>query len=114
MPARTAKLIFVVFASTVLFAQTQTPAPRPQTAREALIEMITGGEKGLMKHLTVEVQDLLNKPENKQSKSGVMMLNGMQRQAARIYRPFRLVPRFLPSTSLHNTRSLRSTLTVTI
>jgi hypothetical protein len=42
--------------------------------------MITGGEKGLMKHLTVEVQDLLNKPENKQSASGLMMLSAMQHQ----------------------------------
>jgi hypothetical protein len=80
MPTRAAKLVFALLASTVLFAQTQAPAPRPQTAREALIEMVTGGEKGLTKHLTVEVQELLNKPENKQNANGLMMLNGMQHQ----------------------------------
>jgi hypothetical protein len=38
-----------------LFAQ-QAPAPPPQTPRQALIEMITGGEQGVLKHLTVEMQ----------------------------------------------------------
>ena len=51
---------FVLFLAlpswTALFAQTQAPAPPPQTAREALIEMITGGQQGAMKHLTVEMQ----------------------------------------------------------
>jgi len=56
MPRWTIKLLFASFASAVLFAQTHAPAPPPQTAREALVEMISGGEKGLSKHLTVEVQ----------------------------------------------------------
>ncbi len=95
MPTRIARLVFALCASTVLFAQTQAPAPRPQTAREALIEMITGGEKGLMKHLTVEVQDLLNKPENKQSASGLAMLNGMQHQAGPDMQTFAAGPTLL-------------------
>jgi hypothetical protein len=42
-----------------LLSQPQTPAPKPQTARQALIEMITHGGEAVQKHLTVEVQDLL-------------------------------------------------------
>jgi len=42
---KTAKLLFILFASTALFAQTQAPAPPPQTAREALVEMITAAKK---------------------------------------------------------------------
>jgi hypothetical protein len=76
-----AATLFLLFASTVLFAQTQAPAPPPQTAREALVEMITGGEKGLAKHLTVEVQDLLNKRENKQGAAMLGMFNVMQQQS---------------------------------
>ncbi|MGZ4900943.1 MAG: hypothetical protein ACXV8X_14895, partial [Candidatus Angelobacter sp.] len=65
MSLRTTALLLVFSAST-LFAQTQAPAP-PQTPRQALIEIITGGEQGAMKHLTVEMQKSLegngkNKP----------------------------------------------------
>ena len=58
MSLRTALL--VAFSSTtLLFAQTQAPTPPPQTPRQALIEIITGGEQGAMKHLTVEMQKSL-------------------------------------------------------
>jgi len=77
---KTAKLLFILFASTALFAQTQAPAPPPQTAREAIVEMITGGEKGIMKHLTVEVQALLSKPENKQGAAMLTTFSALQRQ----------------------------------
>jgi hypothetical protein len=40
-------------------AQPQNPAPKLQTARQALIEMITKGGDAIQKHLTTEVQDLL-------------------------------------------------------
>jgi hypothetical protein len=43
---------------TTLFAQQPAPAP-PQTPRQALIEMISGGQEGAMKHLTVEMQKSL-------------------------------------------------------
>jgi hypothetical protein len=59
MSRRTAALLLVVSASTFLFAQTQAPAAPPQTPRQALIEMINGGQAGAMKHLTVEMQKSL-------------------------------------------------------
>ena len=59
MSLRTAALLLVVSASTFLLAQTQPPAAPPQTPRQALIELITGGEQGAMKHLTVEMQKSL-------------------------------------------------------
>ena len=81
MPLRAATLLLALFASAVLPAQTQAPAPPPQTAREALVEMVMGGEKGLMKHLTAEVQELLDKPENKPNANMLMTFTGMQAQA---------------------------------
>jgi hypothetical protein len=59
MSRRTAALLLVVSASTFLFAQTQAPGAPPQTPRQALIEMINGGQAGAMKHLTVEMQKSL-------------------------------------------------------
>jgi hypothetical protein len=60
MSLRTAALLLVVSASTfLLVAQTQAPAAPPQTPRQALIEMISGGQEGAMKHLTVEMQKSL-------------------------------------------------------
>jgi hypothetical protein len=57
----------VLYFSGTFFAQTQAAIP-PQTARQALIEMITGGQKAAMKHLTVEMQKYI-----KESKSAVAM-----------------------------------------
>jgi hypothetical protein len=48
-----------ILASTALCAQPQAQAPPPQTPRQALIEMISGGQEGAMKHLTVEMQKSL-------------------------------------------------------
>jgi hypothetical protein len=59
MSLRTAVLLLVASASSFLFSQTQTPAALPQTPRQALIEMISGGQDGAMKHLTVEMQKSL-------------------------------------------------------
>ena len=59
MSLRTAALLMALSSTTLLFAQTQAPAPPPQTPRQALIEIITGGEQGAMKHLTVEMQKSL-------------------------------------------------------
>jgi hypothetical protein len=53
---------FLLASLVSLSAIAQQPAPSPpQTARQALIEIITGGEKALQKHLTVEVQQALTK-----------------------------------------------------
>jgi len=49
----------------------QQSAPRPQTPRQALIEMISKGGDAITRHLTVEVQQLLQKPGNK---AGASML----------------------------------------
>lgn len=64
MKLRAALLFSAISIST--FAQQPAPAP-PQTARQALIEMITGGQKAASKHLTVEVQQLLANVGNKSS-----------------------------------------------
>lgn len=59
MSLRTAAFLLVVSSSAFLFSQTQAPAPPPQTPRQALIEMISGGQEGAMKHLTLEMQKSL-------------------------------------------------------
>lgn len=66
MSLRTAAFLLVVSSSAFLYSQTQAPAPPPQTPRQALIEMISGGQEGAMKHLTVEMQKSL-KGEGKNS-----------------------------------------------
>ena len=60
-----AALLFAAFPLSALFAQQQAPAPPMQSARQALVEMVTGGQKGVGKHLTVEVQQLLAKAGGK-------------------------------------------------
>jgi hypothetical protein len=59
MSLRTAAFLLVVSTTTFLFAQQQAQAPPPQTPRQALIEMINGGQEGAIKHLTVEMQKSL-------------------------------------------------------
>jgi hypothetical protein len=59
MSLRTAALFVILSASNFLLSQTQAPAAPPQTPRQALIEMINGGQGGAMKHLTVEMQKSL-------------------------------------------------------
>src|SRR5262245_37635926 len=51
----------ILFASAFAMGQPHaTPVPpKPQTARQALIEMVTKGGDSTQKHLTVEVQELL-------------------------------------------------------
>jgi hypothetical protein len=58
MSLRTAAFLLVISSTTFLFSQTQAPTP-PQTPRQALIEMINGGQEGAMNHLTVEMQKSL-------------------------------------------------------
>src|ERR1051326_78781 len=52
-------VVLVLLARAALYAQPQAQAPPPQTPRQALIEMISGGQEGAMKHLTVEMQKSL-------------------------------------------------------
>ena len=52
-------VVLAVLTSAALCAQPQSQAPPPQTPRQALIEMISGGQEGAMKHLTVEMQKSL-------------------------------------------------------
>jgi len=54
-------LAAIVFATTFAMGQPHaTPVPpKPQTARQALIEMVTKGGDAIQKHLTLEVQELL-------------------------------------------------------
>lgn len=59
MSLRATILAVALLASAALCAQPQAPAPPPQTPRQALIEMINGGQEGAMKHLTVEMQKSL-------------------------------------------------------
>jgi hypothetical protein len=65
---------FLTFCSVAVSAsgQQQPQAARPQTPRQALIEIATGGAEAISKHLTVEVQELLAK-----SKSGSELLAGV-------------------------------------
>ncbi len=61
-------------------APAQQPAPGPpETPRHALIEIVTGGEKGFMKHLTLEVLESLKKPGNMQTSA---MLKGLGMDAS--------------------------------
>ena len=68
MLLRTAALLLVFFASTFLSAQREAAQP-PQTPRQALIEMVTGGQQGAMKHLTVEMQQSLQGDSKKDAAS---------------------------------------------
>jgi len=52
-------VVLAFLASTAVYAQPQAQAPPPQTPRQALIEMISGGQEGVMKHLTLEMQKSL-------------------------------------------------------
>lgn len=57
--ARSFALTFILFSSLYVFSQPQETPPRPQTARQALLEMVSQGGNAIQKHLTVEVQELL-------------------------------------------------------
>lgn len=59
--------IFAVVFSFVSAWATQQPArpKRPQTPRQALIEIITGGGAAVQKHLTVEIQQMISETKKK-------------------------------------------------
>ena len=66
-----------IFSVTVV-AQKQAPAPKLQTPRQALIEMISKGGDTVLKHLTVEVQEMFLKPENKAAAPMLTALTSMK------------------------------------
>ncbi len=71
--------LFALLASTsIVVSAQQTPPPKPQTPRQALIEIVTTGAEGVVKHLTVEVQETLAKSDKK---SGLAMLTGFSSMA---------------------------------
>jgi hypothetical protein len=85
-------LCFAAFA-----AQKQTPAPPPQTARQALLEMLTKGPEAVTKHLTVDVQEFLKQPENLQSKMTVGLFSSFKNQPGEL-QPFESGPVLLAIT----------------
>lgn len=90
---RVAFLFFSVFGFTaVLHAQKEAPAPPPQTPRQALIELVSGGQPGVMKHLTVEVQELLAKPENSPAMAAIGMYGSMKSGAGPDFQMFETGP----------------------
>ena len=79
MPRKICFLSLLLFsASVIAFSQKQPVVVKPQTPRQALIEMITKGGDSVLKHLTVEVQELLLKPENKSTAPFLTMLGAMK------------------------------------
>jgi len=58
MPRSILFLVFLVSTLNLVHAQDQ-PTAKPQTARQALLEILTGDENAISKHMTVEVQQSL-------------------------------------------------------
>lgn len=88
---RVAFLVFSFFSLTAIL-NAQTPAPPPQTARQALIELVSGGPQGVMKHLTVDVQQLLAKPENSKALGAIGMWGSMKSEAGPDFQMFETGP----------------------
>lgn len=89
---RVAFLVFGIFGFTaILNAQKEVPAP-PQTARQALIELVNGGPQAVMKHLTVEVQELLTKPENSTAMAAMGMWGSIKSGAGKDFQMFETGP----------------------
>jgi hypothetical protein len=81
-------LALILLSFTILRAQQQPPAP-PQTARQALIEMVSGGEKSLTKHLTVETQEGFLKQGNASAKALPMtMVSAIANEAGSDFQSF--------------------------
>lgn len=74
--------IFVVLSFFGSAWATQQPArpKRPQTPRQALIEIITGGSGAIQKHLTVEIQQMISEAKKKEAsdKTNVQMARMLQ------------------------------------
>ena len=66
----------ILVLTTSALSQPQAAPPKQQTARQALIEIVTKGGDALLKHLTVEVQDAL-KANKKFNSAGLSTLTSM-------------------------------------
>src|SRR5215510_3995964 len=75
-------VLFLVLTVNILLAAQQrlAPPPPPQTPRQALIEIFNGSEKSLMKHLTIEVQQLLSDSKYKQGMIPLGMFGALRSQ----------------------------------
>ena len=71
-------LLLSLALNITLLAQKQPPSPKLQTPRQALIEMISKGGNSVLKHLTVEVQEMFLKPENKAATPMLTALTSMK------------------------------------
>jgi hypothetical protein len=69
-------VLTILCLTTSLLSQPQAASPKQQTARQALIEIVTRGGDTLLKHLTVEVQDVL-KANKKFNSTALSLLNSM-------------------------------------
>lgn len=80
---RKISLISVLLSSlsALVAAQKQPAAAKPQTPRQALIEMVTKGGDSVLKHLTVEVQEMFLKAGNKSSALFLTGLTSMKPQS---------------------------------
>ncbi len=68
--ARLIAILILVFCSFASAQPAQQPAQaKPQTPRQALLEMITGGGKAMQKHLTVEIQQMVSQASKKKDAS---------------------------------------------
>lgn len=65
MIACTRLVLLLVFSSLLVLSQQKQPAP--QTPRQALIEMMNGGEQAIRRHLTIEIQQMIQDMEQKKS-----------------------------------------------
>jgi hypothetical protein len=74
MPRAFSRVIAILFVLSCCFASAQPaqhpaqPKP-PQTPRQALLEIVTGGGKAIQKHLTVEIQQMIAQASKKKDAS---------------------------------------------
>ena len=106
MSLRTAAFLLVISSSTFLFSQTQAPTPPPQTPRQALIEMINGGQEGAMKHLTVEMQKSLQGDGKNSAAASPLAAFGQIKSASSEFQVFESGPVLLAADDPRNHEKL--------
>jgi hypothetical protein len=84
MKLRAALLCSYLISFCFLSAQQQAPAPPPQTARQALIEMLTGGRQVATRHLTIEMQKSLQAKSNQMFAQDLAVFDEMKAGAAAV------------------------------
>ena len=81
MPRRLPTSAFLLIISICLMASSrpQPQAAKPQTARQALLEMMSGGDQAFAKHLTVEIQEgMKNSANGKNISPAFAVLGGLR------------------------------------